>query len=76
MYNWSTDVKKIKENKENYAIWKLQQMVNFGLGDKKINLKDLKKYWDKLEMDPHRRKYLELIVYGQRNNYSLSKKGN
>ena len=45
MYNWSTNENALKKDPEVYAIWKLEQMVNFGLGGKKIKAADLKKYW-------------------------------
>ena len=45
MRNWSTDIKKLKKNREKFAIWKLEQMVNFGLGGKKIKKSELKKHW-------------------------------
>ena len=35
MKNWSTNTKKLRGNKDKFAIWKLEQMVNFGLGKKK-----------------------------------------
>ena len=65
MYNWSTDEKNLKKNSEKYAIWKLEQMVNFGLGKEKLNAKELKKYWNQIVIDPARRKFLELIIYGK-----------
>lgn len=36
MYNWSVDEKKLKKDKEKFAAWKIEQMVNFGLAGKKI----------------------------------------
>ena len=42
MHNWSVDVKKLRKNKGKYAIWKLEQMVNFGLNGEKIDKKLLK----------------------------------
>ena len=62
MYNWSTDTKKLKKNKEKYTIWKLEQLVNFGLSGEKISGKDLKKYFNKINIDPLRRKYLSLLI--------------
>lgn len=62
MYNWSTDQKELQKNKEKYAIWKLEQMVNFGLGGKKLDRKELKKYLPKVNIDPYRRKLLELFL--------------
>ena len=62
MRNWSVDIKKLKKNREEYAIWKLEQMVNFGLGGKKIKRSELKKYWKILNIDPAKRKFLSLLI--------------
>lgn len=62
MYNWSTDEKELKKDPEKYAIWRLEQMVNFGLDGERIDREELKKYWLKLNLDPHRRKLLELFL--------------
>ena len=62
MRNWSVDIKKIRKNKEEFAIWKLEQTVNFGLGGKKIKRKELKKYWKILNIDPAKRKFLSLFI--------------
>lgn len=64
MYNWSTDEKNLKKDPEKYAIWRLEQMINFGLNGEKIKIKDLKKYWRAINLDKARRRFLELIVYG------------
>lgn len=66
MQNWSTDEKNLKKDPEKYAIWKLEQLVNFGLGGKKLSAKELKKYWLKMVIDPARRKFLELLLYGKK----------
>lgn len=63
MYNWSTDEKQLKKNPEKYAIWKLEQMVNFGLGGEKLSAFELKKYWSKIAIDPAKRKFLEVLLY-------------
>ena len=62
MHNWSTDAHTLIQDKEKYAIWKLEQMINFGLEDEKLNEQELKKYWQKLTIDPARRKLLELFL--------------
>lgn len=59
MYNWSTDTTELEKDKEKYAVWKLEQLINFGLGGEKIPVKLLKKYWDRLQLDPRRRLVLE-----------------
>lgn len=62
MYNWSTDETKLKKNEEKHTIWKLEQMVNFGLGGKKISKIELKRHWKKLQIDPARKKFLRLLL--------------
>lgn len=62
MYNWSTDEKQLKQHPEQYAIWKLEQMVNFGLNGEKIVESDLRQYWNKLTLDPARKKFLQLLL--------------
>lgn len=63
MYNWSTDIRKIKADKPAYDVWKIEQLVNFGLGKDKINKDDLRKNWLKLRLDPVKKKYLKLILW-------------
>ena len=63
MYNWSTDEKKLKKNPETYTLWRLEQLINFGLRGEKINKKALKKYWDKIRIDPARRNFLKKILW-------------
>ena len=36
MYNGSTDEEQLKKDPEKYAIWRLEQMINFGIGKDKI----------------------------------------
>lgn len=62
MYNWNTDTRRLKENKEEYLIWHLNQLINFGLNGSKINIKSLKKYWPKLNLDPKRKRFLEVLL--------------
>ena len=63
MYNWSTDEEQLKKNPEKYAIWRLEQMVNFGIGSSKIKEADLKRYWDRIEIDESRRKFLAILLH-------------
>ncbi len=63
MYNWSTDTTQLQKDPEKYAIWKIEQLVNFGLAGGRIQESDLKKYWDRIEIDPSRRKFLSLLIH-------------
>jgi len=62
MQNWSVNIGELKKNKERYAIWKLEQMVNFGLGKQKLSREKLEKYWNKLNLDENKKKYLSMIL--------------
>lgn len=65
MYNWSIDTKKLSRDKKTFNIWKLEQMINFGLGGKKLKKIELKKYWPLIKIDPHRRRLLSLFLNGK-----------
>ncbi|KKP38278.1 MAG: hypothetical protein UR28_C0019G0033 [Candidatus Peregrinibacteria bacterium GW2011_GWF2_33_10] len=62
MYNWSTDTQVLKKNPSKFAIWKLEQQINFGLNNEKIDKSKLKKYFNKLNIDKDRKKYLEFLL--------------
>lgn len=63
MQNWSTDTRELKKNNKAYTIWKLEQMVNFGTGGKKIEKKLLIKYWKELKLDKVKRNFLRSILF-------------
>jgi hypothetical protein len=63
MYNWSTDTTRLKKNPQEYERFVLEQKINFGLNNQKLSLKLLKKYWDKLKIDPSKKTYLNKIVW-------------
>ena len=71
MYNWSTDTVKLKQSKEQYIIWKLTQMINYGLDGQKLQEKTLIKYWTKIKnnIDPYKRRVLEYLIW--ENQYLL-----
>jgi hypothetical protein len=75
MYNWSVDEKKFKrEDPEGYKIWKLEQMINWGLGGEKLKEKLVRKYWQKLFLDPETKKFLEFLLWPKKNLLQKSKK--
>lgn len=63
MYNWSTDATELKKDKKSYTIWRLEQMVNFGLGKEKIKAKELKMNWNKLNLDPPKKNFLKMLLW-------------
>jgi hypothetical protein len=62
MYNWNTDTLTWDKTSDSYQIWKLEQLINFGLNGEKLDLKLVKKYWPLLSLDPYRKKFLSFIL--------------
>ncbi len=69
MNNWSIDEENLKKYPRTHAIWKIEQMADFGLGNEKIRASDYRAYADIiLIQDQWRKKYLDLLVYGSEKN--------
>lgn len=62
MKNWSTNTLELQKNPEKFSIWRLEQLINFGLEKEKIDLDELRKYWVVARIDPFKRKFLSLFV--------------
>ena len=66
MRNWSTDTTELKKNPEKWAVWELEQLVNFGLQGKRLDAKLLERHLSKLQIDPHRKDYLNFLLHEAR----------
>ncbi len=64
MYNWSTDETALLRDPENYTIWQLEQLINFGLQGQKIKETVLRAHFSQLNLDTHRRRFLDLLLHG------------
>lgn len=62
MKNWSTDTSELQKDAKKFSIWRLEQLINFGLDKEKINHSELKKYWDIIKIDPSKKKFLSLFI--------------
>ena len=64
MQNWSTDEQAIKNmSPDARNIWRLEQLINFGLQGEKLSVPLVRKYWSKLSIDPARRAFLNLFLH-------------
>jgi hypothetical protein len=72
-YLWDYDKKELSKT-EKGRIFILERMINYGPGDEKINLADVKKYWDKLQLFSLQRKLLELLIWGKYQTSPKNKK--
>ena len=62
MKHWSVDTSELEKDPAAYAVWQLEEMINFGLRDGKIDRANLITYWDKLDLDPAKKKFLALLI--------------
>ncbi len=65
MYNWSIDIKKLSKNPEKFTVWRLEQLINFGLDGEKLDRKELKHLWPliKNQLDPYKKRALEYLLW-------------
>ncbi len=68
MYNWSTDEEKFKkENPEKYKLWRITQLINYGLDGEKLNREEVKKAWPKIkdQLDPYKKRLFDYLLWGK-----------
>ena len=67
MRNWSTDTKNLQAHPDEFAVWKLEQQLNYGLDEgEKIERALLEKYLPLLNIDKDTRNFLEYILYDKK----------
>ena len=62
MKHWSVQTSGLKKDPRLFAVWQLEQAINFGIRDGKIKKGDLRANWDKLDLDPAKKKFLALAL--------------
>ena len=65
MYNWSVQTLRLRKKPEEFEIFFLEQSINFGLNNKKLSMRLLKKHWNSLVLDPVKKSYLSKILWKQ-----------
>ena len=60
--HWSVDEKELAKDPRAYAIWRLEQRINFGVGEEFLDENELRTYWDDIDIDPAKRKALLLAL--------------
>jgi len=64
VFIWDYDINELKKT-EAGRIKILERMINYGPGDEKIKLKDVKKYWDRLYLATPQKRLMELLIWGR-----------
>ena len=62
MKHWSVDTSELEKDPQAFARWRLEQAINFGLRDGKINEREIRTFWDILDIDPRKRAFLSLLL--------------
>lgn len=62
---WDYDINEVKKSKSERAkIFLLERQINYGVDhDEKIELAKVKKYWDKLQIFPLKRRLFEYLIW-------------
>lgn len=62
---WDYDINEVKKSKSERAkIFLLERQINYGVYDgEKIQLSKVKKYWDKLNIFPLKRRLFEYLIW-------------
>lgn len=64
---WDYDINKLKKTKSGRLLI-LERQINYGIypSDKeKIDLKEVKKHWEELNLDPDRKRLFKLLIWGK-----------
>lgn len=65
MENWNVDENQMKKNPVRYKLWRVSQLINYGLGQERLNLKYLRDNWKKLStrIDSSKKAALEFMIF-------------
>jgi hypothetical protein len=64
MHIWDYREKDLKKSASGRRLI-LERMINYGPGRRKISLREVKKNWSLLDIDPLRRRLFKLLIWGK-----------
>ena len=62
MKHWSVDTSELEKDPQAFAKWRLEQGINFGIRDGKLDERELRRFWNVIDIDPHKRAFLSLLL--------------
>ena len=60
--HWSVDETVLAKNPRAHAIWRLEQRINWGIGETCIDTGELRTLWDEIDIDPAKRRALAHVL--------------
>lgn len=64
---WDYNIKELRKTESGRRLI-LERLINYGVypsSKEKISIKEVKKYWNELEIDSDRRRFLKFIIWGK-----------
>lgn len=58
---WGYNQKKLKEDSD-FERLRIERLLNYGMDGEKINLRDLKKHFEKIKIPNNTREFLKLFI--------------
>jgi len=68
MFNWNTDEKKFKKlHPKEYRLWRLTQLINYGLDGEKLDKEEVMNAWPDIKdrLNPDKRKVIEFFLWNK-----------
>lgn len=62
MKHWSVNTSALRKDPRAYAVWKLEQAINFGIRKGRISRKKLAEHWHEIDIDPAKRRFLGMLI--------------
>lgn len=78
MYSWTVDEKKFKhDDPKKYQIWKQVQLINYGLGNEKLDRQLVKRQWNTIkdQVDPLKASVIEYWLWDKLPSFPNYKNG-
>lgn len=65
MYNWSVDEESMKKFPKKYKLWRLEQMISYGLDGDKLDKNEIIANWSYLKnrIEPQRLKFIKYLIW-------------
>lgn len=66
MLNWNVDEDRFKkEDPQGHKLWRLTQLINYGLDNEKLDKKELMDAWPKIkaDVDPYLARLIEFLIW-------------
>lgn len=61
---WDYDINELKKT-DSGRLLILERMINYGPGEEKIDLEEVKKNWNKLNLTKKSKRLMELLIWGE-----------